>query len=244
MPIPALNIIAIHELVRNSGRSSSWPRRRCPKREQARNATRIKKAAVDSTNSQPRFFRTQSSTFPTTLASSSWNSTPTSTNATDSPAAIAKTGTSIFRLCSCIPRSPLVPPAASGARAEHRDPLGLVAGRDPSPANHAIGDHVVEPVQRLLESIAQAAAGEWRGLEPELDALDDLDVLAVDRVPEPRQVVDPVLGGGGLGMREQVGALPRRPRPARVRQDHEQVVGQHVERDVGEKPQEARARGV
>src|SRR4051812_5035481 len=242
MPIPALNIIAIHELVRNSGRSSSWPRRMCPKREHARNATRIRKAAVESTNSQPRFFRTQSSTFPTTLASSSWNSTPTSTNATDSPAAIAKTGTSIFRLCSCIPRSPLVPPAASGARAEHRDPLGLVAGRDPSPANHAIGDHVVEPVQRLLESIAQASAGEWRGLEPELDALDDLDVLAVDGVPEPRQlvdpVVDPVVGRGGLGVDEQVRALARRPRPTRVREDHEQVVGQHVERDVGKEPEE------
>src|SRR3954452_3714527 len=119
MPIPALNIIAIHELVRNSGRSSSWPRRRCPKREQARNATRIKKAAVDNTNNQPRFFRTQSSTSPTTLASSSWNSTPT----------------------------------ASGARAEHRHLLGLVAGRDPSPADHAISDHLVEPVQRLLEAI-------------------------------------------------------------------------------------------
>src|SRR4051794_3445862 len=210
--MPALNIIAIHELVLNSGRSSSAPSRSRPYRDTARKPTRIRNPAVDSTNNQPRSFSTQLSTSPTTLASSSWNSTPTSTNATEIPAATTKTDTSIFRLCSSIPRSSPGSPA-SDVRAEHRDRLGVIPRRDPPRADHAVGDHVLEPVQRLLEAVAQAPARERRGLDPLLDALDDRDVLAVDCVPEARELVDPLLTGRRLGVREQIGALARRSRP-------------------------------
>src|SRR5919107_203910 len=54
MPIPALNIIAIHEMVRNSGRSSSRPSGMRPYLPAASQMTKITNADANSTNSQPR----------------------------------------------------------------------------------------------------------------------------------------------------------------------------------------------
>src|SRR4051795_8114889 len=78
----------------------------------------------------------------------------------------------------------------TGGGREHRHHLGVVAGRDAPLADHPVDDHVLEAVDGLLEAVAQAAAGEGRRGEPGLDALDDLDVLAVDAVPEAHDLVD------------------------------------------------------
>ena len=51
---------------------------------------------MERTNSQPRFVSTQLRMSPTTTAMSSLNSTPTSTNNTEIPAAMPKTGMSIL----------------------------------------------------------------------------------------------------------------------------------------------------
>jgi hypothetical protein len=53
MPIPALNIIAIQEMVRNSGSSSSRPSGMFPKRLSASHRTNTTKALDVSTKSQP-----------------------------------------------------------------------------------------------------------------------------------------------------------------------------------------------
>ena len=76
---------------------------------------------------------------------------------------------------------------------EHRHGLDLVARGHPPLADHAVDDHVLEAVQRLLEAVAEAAAGEGGRVEARLDALDDADVLAVDGVPEARELVDGLL---------------------------------------------------
>src|SRR3954447_16146524 len=54
MPMPALNIIAIHEMVRNSGRSSSRPSGIRPYLLAASQITYTTNADARSTNSQPR----------------------------------------------------------------------------------------------------------------------------------------------------------------------------------------------
>src|SRR5688500_20068260 len=81
----------------------------------------------------------------------------------------------------------------SAARTEHGSGLDRVAQGDPPLADHAVDDHVLEAVQRLLEPVAQAASREGRRVEALLHPLHDLDVLAVDGVPEARQPLDSLL---------------------------------------------------
>src|SRR5919112_6623461 len=60
MPMPALNIIATQETVRNSGRSSSRPSGIRPYLPAARQSTKTTNAEASSTNSQPRLVSTHS----------------------------------------------------------------------------------------------------------------------------------------------------------------------------------------
>src|SRR5215218_2633028 len=64
MPMPALNIMAIHETVRNSGASSSRPRGIRPYLLAASHSTKTTKAEARVTNSQPRFSSIQTSAEP------------------------------------------------------------------------------------------------------------------------------------------------------------------------------------
>src|SRR3954452_415411 len=64
MPMPALNIIAIHETVRNSGASSSRPSGMRPYLLAASHSTNTTKAEANVTNSQPRFSSIQLSAEP------------------------------------------------------------------------------------------------------------------------------------------------------------------------------------
>ena len=99
-----------------------------------------------------------------------------------------------------------------GARLARRIALGHAPLAD-----HPVDDHVLEAVQRLLEPVAEAPAGEGGSREALLDALDDLDVLAVDLVPEARAARrrPPRRSRAGVdsGWREQVRRLERRPGP-------------------------------
>src|SRR5918997_520482 len=67
MPMPALNIIAIHEMVRNSGRSSSRPSGMRPYLPAASQMTKTTNVDASSTNSQPRLPVTQLRTEPLTV---------------------------------------------------------------------------------------------------------------------------------------------------------------------------------
>src|SRR5919107_3838562 len=64
IPMPALNIIAIHEMVRNSGRSWSRPSGIRPYLPAASQITKTTNADANSTNSQPRLPVTQPSIDP------------------------------------------------------------------------------------------------------------------------------------------------------------------------------------
>ena len=66
--MPALNIIAIQEMVRNSGSSSSRPSGMLPKRLSASHSTKTTKALEVSTKSQPVLRIVQASDVPDTLA--------------------------------------------------------------------------------------------------------------------------------------------------------------------------------
>src|SRR3712207_8201830 len=67
IPMPALNIIAIHEIVRNSGRSVSRPSGIRPYLPAANQITKTTKAEAISTNSQPRLPVIQPRTEPLTV---------------------------------------------------------------------------------------------------------------------------------------------------------------------------------
>ena len=88
MPIPALNIIATQDTVRNSGRSSSVPSRIRPKRLKARTIANTRKTAVASTNTQPKVAITQLSTSSATVPRDSVSRTPHRTNAAEIAAAM------------------------------------------------------------------------------------------------------------------------------------------------------------
>src|SRR3712207_188565 len=64
MPMPALNIIATQDTVRNSGSSSSRPSGMRPYRPAASQTTNTTKAEASSTNSQPRLVSTHSRAVP------------------------------------------------------------------------------------------------------------------------------------------------------------------------------------
>jgi hypothetical protein len=88
MPIPALNIIAIQDAVRNSGLSSSLPSLIRPKRLKARMRAKARNAAVERTNTQPNVAITQLSTSSATVPTPYVSSTPQSTNAREMTAAM------------------------------------------------------------------------------------------------------------------------------------------------------------
>src|SRR6187402_3493447 len=69
MPMPALNIIAIHEIVLNSGSSSSRPSGMEPNRLTANQSTNSTNADDVTTNNQPVFSIVQVSAEPDTLFS-------------------------------------------------------------------------------------------------------------------------------------------------------------------------------
>ena len=82
--MPALNIMATHEVFLNSGCSPSWPSRIFPKRE---TPMKIAKPRKPSRNSQPNLSINQLSTESAVLASPSVSSTPQRTNAATTAAA-------------------------------------------------------------------------------------------------------------------------------------------------------------
>ena len=98
MPIPALNIIAIHDTVRNSGRSSSRPSRTLPKRLKASTNANTRKPAVPITNTQPKVEMIQVSTSSATAPTPSASITPHRTNASEMPAAMKNTHGSMAAL--------------------------------------------------------------------------------------------------------------------------------------------------
>ena len=110
-------------------------------------------------------------------------------------------------------------------------------------------DHVLEAVDALFEPVAHAAARVRGVRQATLHALDDLDVLAVDLVPECEQRIDGPLAGGVEGrMRllghQQVRHLARVPRGRRPGEHQERVVRERVDRDRGEEPGKPGAHGV
>src|SRR3712207_3196798 len=80
MPMPALNIIAIHEIVRNSGRSASRPSGIRPDLLAASQITEMTKADARSTNSQPSLPVTQPRTDALTVPSPVGVAKPQATN--------------------------------------------------------------------------------------------------------------------------------------------------------------------
>ena len=68
-----------------------------------------------------------------------------------------------------------MPPGGLG-RYEHGGHRVVVAGGHAVDAHHPVNDHVLEAVQRLLEAVAQAAAGVGRVGDALLDPFDDLEV--------------------------------------------------------------------
>ncbi|GAA4328276.1 hypothetical protein GCM10023178_41090 [Actinomadura luteofluorescens] len=87
MPIPALNIIATHETVRNSGSSPSRPRGMRPYRLNASHSEKITKPVAARTNSQPRFVSSQSSIASAAELRPPVSAPPQITNEADSTAA-------------------------------------------------------------------------------------------------------------------------------------------------------------
>jgi hypothetical protein len=91
MPIPALNIIATHETVRNSGCSPSRPSGILPYRLNASHSANTTKPLAASTNAQPPTFMIPASTAEATALNVSVDSAPHTMNATTSTAATPKT---------------------------------------------------------------------------------------------------------------------------------------------------------
>src|SRR4051794_4157218 len=91
MPIPALNIIATQETVRNSGASPSRPSGIRPYRLAASHSTYSTKAEARTTNSQPRLVSIQVSALPLVLPRLVGARRPQATNARATTAATPKT---------------------------------------------------------------------------------------------------------------------------------------------------------
>src|SRR5215218_4825844 len=113
MPIPALNIIATHEMVLNSGFSSWAPRRIFPYRLKARYTEKARNPKEDKMNTQPKLgTRKLHKTASKTAARFSVKRIPHSTNTAERIAATQKTVRSILGpsdLCSTdlLPSLPL-----------------------------------------------------------------------------------------------------------------------------------------
>ena len=89
--MPALNIIAIQETVRNSGASSSWPSGMRPYRLTASHSAKTTKPLAASTNAQPPPVMMPPSTVVATALSESVPNTPQAMNARTSTAATPNT---------------------------------------------------------------------------------------------------------------------------------------------------------
>src|SRR5262245_6969435 len=95
MPMPALNIIAIHDDVRNSGFSSSRPSGILPYRLAAIHRMKTTNTDASRTNSQPPFVITQVVASPDWVASEVRSRTPHATKASDATAVTPKTSQSM-----------------------------------------------------------------------------------------------------------------------------------------------------
>ena len=100
MPIPALNIIAIHETVRNSGASSSRPSGILPYLLTASHNAKMTNPLAARTNAQPPPVMTPPSTVEATALSDLELSTPHAMNATMRPAATPNTTRSNGKCCA------------------------------------------------------------------------------------------------------------------------------------------------
>src|ERR1700712_4450026 len=98
MPMPALNIIAIQDTVRNSGSSSSRPSGMAPNLLTANQSTKITNADDVTTKSQPVFSMVQVSAAPDTLLREGVLTKPHTRNATAMAAVTPKTTQSMPRL--------------------------------------------------------------------------------------------------------------------------------------------------
>src|SRR5918999_5579771 len=109
IPIPALNIMATHDTVRNSGCSSCPPSRILPYRLKARYIEKARKPNDDSMNTQPKLgTRKLHSTASKTAARLSVKRMPHRTNTADVMAATQNTVESIPDL-SCLCSTGLLP---------------------------------------------------------------------------------------------------------------------------------------
>src|SRR3954449_9645881 len=102
MPMPALNIIAIQEMVRNSGASSSRPSGMRPYLLAASHRTKTTKAEARVTNSQPRLASIHVSAVPLAEPSPLGLRNPQATNATAMTAEMVKTAPSSAPLASAV----------------------------------------------------------------------------------------------------------------------------------------------
>jgi hypothetical protein len=96
--MPALNIIAIQDTVRNSGSSSSRPSGMAPNRLNASHSTKITNADDVTTNSQPVFSMVQVRAAPDTLLRDGVLRKPQTKNPTAMAAVTPKTTQSMPRL--------------------------------------------------------------------------------------------------------------------------------------------------
>src|SRR5688572_9561047 len=114
MPMPALNIIAIHEMVRNCGRSSSRPSGMRPYLPAASQMTKTTNDDASSTNSQPRLPVTQPRTEPLTVPRPVGVTKPQATKPSAMTAATANrilstaqcrsaTQGGVFAMAGCVP---------------------------------------------------------------------------------------------------------------------------------------------
>jgi hypothetical protein len=101
MPMPALNIIATHEMVRNSGSSSSQPSGMLPNLPSASQSTKTTKPDAVSANSQPVLSMIQPRAELDALASELVLTNPQTKNATAMTAVTPKTTLSSPRLRLC-----------------------------------------------------------------------------------------------------------------------------------------------
>ena len=101
MPMPALNIIATHEMVRNSGSSSSQPSGMLPNLPSASHSTNTTKPDAVSANSQPVLSMIQVSADPDALANVAVLTKPQTRNPSAMIAVMPNTTLSSPRLRVC-----------------------------------------------------------------------------------------------------------------------------------------------
>src|SRR5918998_4494178 len=127
MPMPALNIIATHETVLNSGCSSWAPSLILPNRLKARYSAKVRKPKVESMNIQPKFgTRKLHNTASETAARLLVKNIPHATNTAERTAATQNTvlsilGPSEFCSTSLLPLVPFERPVLKHTLTKHPD---------------------------------------------------------------------------------------------------------------------------